>query len=446
MSESNVTLENIRDVGADLAPRGAKKSIMAWCLYDWANSAFATVIVTFVFSVFFTRGMVGDETLGAAWWGYAIGVSGIFIAVLGPFFGAVADHSGARKSWVFWLSLLCIVPSALLWFAAPEAYPLGQTGNILLVLFLIVVANIGYELSGVFYNAMLTHIAPRHLLGRVSGWGWGIGYLGGLGALAIALFGLVGVGEMEPWFGVSGMDSANVRATGPLTAIWFFVFMIPMLVWTHDIERAPMRTRDAMKLGIQQLWRTLREVKHHKNLLQFLVASAVYRDGLNTLFTVGGIYAAGVYGMDFVEILFFAIGLNVTAGAGAFLFAHIDDRIGSKRTVLISLTGLVITGAAVLFTQDKHVFTYLALALGLFMGPVQAASRTMAGRLAPRGMITQTYGLYAFTGKSVSFIGPLAFAAATHYFGDQQAGMFTIVLFWILGLALLSLVEEERAD
>ena len=342
--------------------------------------------------------------------------------------------------------MMCVVPTALLWFAAPEAKALGQTGNILLVLFLVVVANIGYELSAVFYNAMLTHIAPKHLIGRVSGWGWGVGYLGGLGALAIALFGLVGVGEMEPWFGVTGMDSANVRATGPLTAVWFLVFMIPMLIWTHDIERSPMRTRDAMKSGLRQLWRTLREVKHHKNLLQFLVASAIYRDGLNTLFTVGGIYAAGVYGMDFVEILFFAIGLNVTAGAGAFLFAHVDDQIGSKRTILISLAGLVITGAAVLFTHEKEMFTYLALGLGLFMGPVQAASRTMAGRLAPHGMITQTYGLYAFTGKSVSFLGPIAFAAATHYFGQQQAGMFTIILFWIMGLGLLSLVEEKRED
>lgn len=453
MSESEVTLETIREISPDLAPLGAKKSIFAWCLYDWANSAFSTVIITFVFSVFFTRGMIGDETLGAAWWGYAIGVSGLFIAILGPFLGAVADHSGARKRWIFWLSMMCIVPCALLWFAQPAVGPLPEDpstivnlNNILLVLGLVVVANVGYELSAVFYNAMLTHIAPKHLIGRVSGWGWGIGYLGGLGALALALFGLVGVSEMEPWFGVSGMDSANVRATGPLTALWFLVFMIPMLIWTHDVERRPMPVGEAMKLGLKQLGRTLREVKHHKNLVQFLVASAVFRDGLNTLFTVGGIYAAGVYGMDLVEILFFAIGLNVTAGAGAFIFAHLDDKIGSKPTIVISLIGLIIAGTAVLFTHDKEMFTYLALGLGIFMGPVQAASRTLAGRLAPHGMVTQTYGLYAFTGKSVAFMGPIAYGAATHYYGNQNAGMFTIVLFWVLGLALLSLVEEKRED
>lgn len=434
------------EITPELAPRGAKKSIFSWCVYDWANSAFSTVIITFVFSVFFTRGMIGDETLGAAWWGYAIALSGVFIAVLGPVFGAVADHSGARKRWIFWLSLLCIVPSALLWYAQPEAMALGNFGNIVFVLALIVIANIGYELSIVFYNSMLTHIAPKHLLGRVSGWGWGVGYLGGLGALAIALFGLVGVGEAEPWFGVSGMDSANIRATGPLTAIWFLVFMIPLLLWTHDVERSPMKFGQAVRSGLRQLIQSLREVKDHKNLAQFLVSSAIYRDGLNTLFTVGGIYAAGVYKMDFIEILFFAIGLNITAGLGAFLFAHLDDKIGSKRTVVISLTGLIITGAAVLFAEDKLVFTGLALCLGLFMGPVQAASRTLAGRLAPHGMVAQTYGLYAFTGKSVAFIGPLLYGAATHFYGTQQAGMFTIILLWIIGLGLLTLVEETRED
>jgi UMF1 family MFS transporter len=425
-----------------LAPPGAKKSIFSWCLYDWANSAFSTVIITFVFSVFFTRGMIGDETLGAAQWGYAIGLSGICIAILGPVLGAIADHSGARKTWVFWLSMLCIAASALLWFAQPVA---GHA-NIVFTLTCVIVANIGYELSQVFYNAMLPHIAPRHLIGRVSGWGWGVGYLGGIGALALALFGLVGVGDMEPWFGITGADSANVRASGPLTALWFLAFMLPLLLYTHDVERSPLRIGEAVRLGLAQLGQSLKDIKNHKNLAQFLVASAIYRDGLNTLFTVGGIYAAGVYGMDFVEILFFAIGLNVAAGAGAFLFAHFDDRIGSKPTIIVSLIGLVISGIAVLMTDDKESFKHLALALGLFMGPAQAASRTFAGRLAPYGMVAQTYGLYAFTGKSVAFMGPIAFAAATHYYGSQEAGMFTIILFWILGLGLLTMVEERRED
>ncbi len=424
---------------ADIKPPGAKKSIFAWCLYDWANSAFSTVVITFVFSVFFTRGMIGDETQGSTLWSYAIAASGIIIAVLGPLLGAVADHSGARKGWIFWLSMLCIVPSALLWFAEPMA----GNANIMFILGCVVLANVGYELAIVFYNAMLPHIAPKHLIGRISGWAWGVGYLGGLAALAVALFGLVGVGEMEPLFSISGQDSANIRATGPMTAIWFLIFMIPMLLYTHDVERVPMKVGQAMKLGLGQLKQSLREIRSHHNLAQFLVSSAIYRDGLNTLFTVGGIYAAGVYGMDFIEILGFGIALNVTAGIGAFAFAGLDDKIGSKPTIIISLIGLIVMGTAVLFTQDKYMFMTLALGLGIFMGPVQAASRTLAGRLAPQGMVTQTFGLYAFTGKTVAFVGPLAYAGATHYFATQQAGMFTIILFWIIGLGLLTMVKEK---
>lgn len=427
-------------INRQLHPKGAGKSIFSWCTYDWANSAFNTIIITFIFSVFFGEGMIGDKTAGAAQWSYAIGVSGIFIAILGPILGAVADHSGARKVWVFWLSMVCIVASALLWFAQPMA----SAGNIIFVLTCVVIANIGFELSQVFYNAMLPHIAPRHLLGRVSGWGWGIGYLGGLAALAFTLYGLIGVGEVEPFLPISGMDSANVRATGPLVALWFLIFMIPFLIYTQDVERSPMTIAQSVKSGLAQLGQSIREVKNHKNLLQFLIASAVYRDGLNTLFVVGGIYAAGTYGMNLVEILYFAIGLNVTAGLGSFLFAQLDDKIGSKPTVIISLMGLIIIGALILFTADKHVFMILSMGLGIFIGPAQAASRSFAGRLAPPGMVTQTFGLYAFTGKSVAFMGPLAYGAATHYYGTQNAGMFTIILFWIMGVGLLTWVKEER--
>jgi UMF1 family MFS transporter len=432
-------------INRDLHPKGAGKSIFSWCLYDWANSAFNTVIITFVFSVFFTRGMIGDETLGSAWWSYAIAASGVAIAILGPIVGAVADHSGARKKWVFWLSMLCVLGSALLWFAQPVAYP-DNMRNIFFVLGCVVVANVGFELAQIFYNSMLPHIAPKHLIGRISGWAWGLGYMGGLLALAIALFGLIGVGGIEPLFPVSGMDSANVRATGPLVAVWLLIFMIPFLIYTKDVEHTSMPLKQSVKMGLSQLVQTFRDLKHHQNLAQFLVASAVYRDGLNTLFAVGGIYAAGVYGMDFVEIMFFAIGLNVTAGLGAFSFAFLDDKIGSRPTTIVSLIGLILTGVAILMTHDKQSFMMLALALGVFIGPAQAASRTLAGRLAPPGMVTQTFGLYAFTGKSVAFLGPLAYGAATHFYGTQEAGMFTIIMFWLIGLGLVSLVEEKYAD
>ncbi len=423
----------------DLPPQ-TRKSVFSWCLYDWANTAFGTVIITFIYSVFFSRAVIGDETLGAAQWSFAIGLSGFAIAVLGPVLGAVADHAGNRKHWVFWFSMLCIIPTALLVFGEPSNAP----ANVLFILVCVILANIGFEMAQVFYNAMLPHVAPPGKIGRVSGWAWGMGYLGGLAALLITMVGLVGIGQMEPWFGVSGQDSLNVRSSAVLTAIWFAVFMIPLFLFTRDIERAPLSITQAANQGMEQLVTMIKNVRGHKNLATYLVGSALYRDGLNTLFAIGGVYAAGQFGMDFQEILIFAIGLNVTAGLGAFLFAYLDDWIGSKPTVILSLFGLILTGLAILMTHDKNTFIMLAMALGIFIGPVQAASRTLAGRLSPPGMVTQTFGLYALTGKSVSFLGPMAYAAAVTAFGTQQAGMMTIVAFWLAGLALLVFVKEKK--
>lgn len=423
-----------------LHPKDSGKSVMAWCMYDWANTAFGTVIITFIFSVFFTRGIIGDETLGSTLWSYAISFSGLFIAVLGPLMGAVADHSGDRKRWIFWLSVMCIIPSAMLWWAEPG----NATGNIVFVLACVIIGNIGFELAQVFYNAMLPHIAPPHMIGRVSGWAWGLGYLGGLVALAITLFGLVGIGDMEPLLPISGAESANIRASGPLVALWFAVFMIPLFLYTKDIERSPLTLTQSWRAGRKQLIRSILQIKEHKNVALFLVASAIYRDGLVTLFAVGGVYAAGQFGMDFQEILIFAIGLNITAGLGAFGFAWMDDALGSRTTAIVSICGLILSGIAVLMTADKTMFTIIACIMGIFIGPVQAASRTLAGRLAPPGMVNQTYGLYAFTGKSVTFLGPLAYGFATSIFESQQAGMMSIILFWIVGVVMLTFVKEEK--
>lgn len=420
-------------------PPATRKSVFSWCLYDWANTAFGTVIITFIYSVYFTRAVIGDETIGAAQWSFAIGISGLGIAILAPVLGAIADHAGNRKRWVFWFSLLCIIPTALLFFGEP----VNQPGNVLFIIACVILANIGFEMAQVFYNAMLPHVAPPGRIGRISGWAWGMGYLGGLAALVIAMVGLVGIGTMEPVFSVTGQDSLNVRASALLVAVWFAVFMLPFLFFTRDVERMPKPPGTAVRDGLRQMVAMVRNARTHKNLLIFLIGSALYRDGLVTLFAVGGVFAAGQFDMDFQEILIFAIGLNITAGIGAFAFAFLDDWLGSRTTVILSLFGLILTGLAILFIHDKYTFIVLALFLGIFIGPVQAASRTLAGRLAPASMVTQTYGFYALTGKSVSFLGPMVYAGAVTALGTQQAGMLSIVCFWLAGLVLLVCVKEQ---
>lgn len=417
----------------------SKKSSFSWCLYDFANTAFGTVIITFIFGVYFSRELVGDEVHGSALWSYSISASGVVIAILAPFLGAVADNAGSRKKWILFFSSICIIATSFLWFSE------GSDGskNVMLVLILVAIANLGLELGQVFYNAMLPNVAPAHMKGRLSGWAWGLGYIGGILSLVVCLFAFVGLGDIKPLITLSKETNEHIRIVGPFIGLWFFVFMLPLFIFTKDKTITEEDMTSAVHDGLKQIVTSFNHIKEFKSLFLFLISSAIYRDGLITLFALGGVYAAGQFGMNFTEILIFAIGLNVTAAIGAFAFAFLDDFIGSKKTIIYSLFGLIIVGIIILFTTDKFIFIGLSFVLGIFMGPVQAASRTMVARLSPKHILTQSYGFYAFTGKSISFLGPLCFGIATTIFATQQAGMASIILFWVAGLTLLFGVKEK---
>lgn len=419
--------------------------IGSWCLFDWANSAYNTVIGTFIFSVYFAGGVgadgepwgiVGNATDGSAIWGYAVGVSGIGMALLSPVLGAIADQSGPRKPWIALLVAVTLIPTALLWFAAPSP------SFILYAIVLIVISNMAFELSLVFYNAMLPGIAPPGMTGRVSGWAWGVGYLGGLACLAVALLGFVGLGDSPAWLGLPTEQSENVRATALLVTVWFMVFSLPLFLFTPDTPSQHRPIGQAVRDGVGTLLRTIREVRRHGQLLRFLIASALYRDGIITITAVGGLYASGTFGMGFDQIILFAIGLNVTAGLGSIAFAWVDDWLGPKRTILISIVGLLAFGAPLVVINDADTFILLALGLGAFFGPAQAASRTFMAKLAPPGKEGEMFGLYGFAGKSIAFLGPALFGLVTDLADSQRAGVSTILLFFIAGGLLLLTVRE----
>ena len=420
-----------------MTPR-RRLGIGAWALYDWADSSFNTVIGTFVFSVYFARAVYGDETQGAAVWGYAMAVAGFFIAVGSPVLGAIADRAGPRKPWIAVFMVVCVAATALLWFAEPD------TAFVALTLVLAVVATIAHNMGQVFYNAMLPDVAPPGKAGTLSGWAWGLGYAGGLGALAVCL--LLLVLPDDPAFGLGTENAANIRATALVTALWFFVFALPMLAFTGDRPSAALGVRGAVRAGLAQLAGTVTRLRHQRPLVLFLIASAVYRDGLATLFAVGGLFAAGAFGMDFREILIFAIGLNVTAAGGSWLFAALTDRVGAKRMVLSGLAGLIVFGTAILFVTDWMAFLVLALILGLFIGPAQSASRVIMAKLAPPAMMTEMFGLYTMTGKAIAFVGPLGFGLLTDIFDSQRAGLTVILAMWLVGAALLLLVRVPARD
>jgi UMF1 family MFS transporter len=414
-------------------PTVDRRAVVSWCFFDWANSVFPTLIVTFVFAAYFTQVIADTPEHGTAQWGTAMSLSALFVAVVSPFLGAVADQGGRRKPWLLVTSVVCIAASALLWYVTPDLQ------WVWVPLMLVALANAGFEMGQVFYNAMLAEIAPPSHLGRLSGWAWGLGYAGGLVCLALAL--VLFVQPEDPLFGLRKESAEHVRIAGPLVALWFALFAIPLFLWTPDKPASGLPYPKAIRQGIAALLDTLRHLRRFRNVALFLVARMIYTDGLNTLFAFGGIYAAGSFGMTFEEILIFGILLNIAAGLGAVGFAWVDDWIGPKRTVIIALVGLMAFSAAILLVEQKLWFYLLGCAIGTLIGPAQAASRSFMAHLAPAHMRTEMFGLYALSGKATAFIGPALVGWVTFWFDSQRAGMATILAFFLIGLLLLLKVQ-----
>jgi len=407
----------------------SRLGIAAWCLYDWANSAFPTVIITFVFAAYFTKGVAPDEVTGTALWGQAIGWSALFVAVISPIVGAIADHTGPRKPWLFVATLACVVLSSALWVVAPEA------DMMIWGLLLVACANIAFETGMVFYNAMLPDMVCDARIGRVSGWGWGTGYLGGLICLALVL--VLFVQTDTPLFGLDKQSAEHLRATGPFVALWMALFAVPLFFFSPDRARTGIKVRQAVRRGFAELGQTVRTARAHATVFRYLLARMIYTDGLNTLFAFGGIYAAGTFGMSFADLIKFGIGMNVMAGLGALAFSWADDRWGPVRVIYISLTALTLLGAAILVITDITHFWIIGLSLGLFVGPAQSASRSLMAHLAPADIRTEMFGLYALSGKATAFLGPMLVGALTAAFDSQRVGMAGILVFFVVGGLLL---------
>jgi UMF1 family MFS transporter len=418
------------------AARVDRLGVFSWCLYDWANSAFSSVVTTFIFATYFTEAVAESSTSGTAQWGRTLGFCGLLIAILSPIFGAVGDRGGRRKPWLAVFTVLCVAGTSLLWFIGPSP------GNARWALVLFALATLGFEFATVFYNAMLPDIVSEDYLGRVSGWGWGLGYVGGLVCLVLALF--VFVQAEQPPFGLQRQSSEHIRATNLLVGAWYALFSLPVFLWTTDRPSQGLTLRGAVEEGLRTLAGTLRHVRRYGSVVRFLVAHMIYTDGLVTLFAFGGIYAAGTFGMDFSEVIRFGIALNITAGIGAALFAWVDDKAGSKPTILIALVCLIGLGAVGVLAESKQTFWVFGMAVGVFVGPAQAASRSLMARLAPRELQGEMFGLFALSGKATTFLGPLVLGTVTETFHSQRAGMASVLCFFLVGLLLLLPVEEPR--
>jgi UMF1 family MFS transporter len=411
---------------------------LSWALYDWANSAFSAVIITFVYATYFSQGIAENEVDGTAEWGWAMSASGIAIALTSPVLGAIADAGGRRKPWLFAFTALTVIGCFLLWFGRPTPEVA------LMVLVIAALTNVAFEIAGVFYNAMLPEIVSRDYIGRLSGWAWGLGYAGGLVCLIITLFAFVQA--EHPLFGLGQSEAEDVRISGPLVGLWLAVFSLPLFLFTPDRPSHHLPIAEAVRRGLGHLRHTFANIGRYRHIGRFLIARMIYTDGLNTLFAFGGIYAAGTFGMAMAEVIKFGILLNVTAGLGALAFGWIDDWLGARRTILIALVGLFFCGAAaVVVTEPLHFWIAGAL-LGIFVGPTQAASRSLMGRIAPPELRTEMFGLYALSGKITAYIGPFFLGTVTWWTGSQRLGIATILLFFVIGGILLWPLKEPQAE
>jgi UMF1 family MFS transporter len=415
--------------------RDDPRTIFSWCLFDWANSAFTTLVVTFVYSTYFTQAIAPDPVTGTAQWSRAVALSAVLVGLLSPVLGAAADRGNRRKRYLAVTTLMGVGASAALAFVEP-----GMPHAVMLALAIFVVGNVGFELGMVFYNSFLPAIASPERIGRVSGYGWGLGYVGGLLCLVLALVGLVQ--PETPWFGISKEHGFNIRATNLLVAGWFGVFSLP-LFWFVAERPVPGKHFDVAGT-LEELRQTLRHLRRYQEVAKFLIAHLVYNDGLITVFAFGGIYAAGTFHMTFSEVILFGIVLNVVAGLGALAFGFVDDRIGGKKTVLLSLAALGVAAGLGVWAPSKGWLWVAGILIGIFAGPNQAASRSLMGRFAPTEHRSEFFGFFQLSGKITSFLGPVALGAAAQAADSQRAGMATVIGFFVAGGLLLLWVNERQ--
>lgn len=409
--------------------RATRREITSWCFYDFASSAFNTLMVTFIFNRFFVDVIAADQTTGTVLWTRALTISALVVAVSMPVLGAVADFSGRKKLFLVISALQAILFTVLLFFVGP--------GQATMAIVLFVMANIGFESANVFYNAFLPELTDNRNIGKVSGAGYFLGYMGGLLSLGLGL-GLVG-----GWLPADGY--LNVRSTMLLVAAWHLLFSLPMFLFVR--ERAPRRSASVgtyVREGFRRIAATAGHLRSFREAAKLIVARMIYNDGLVTVIAMASIYAGAVLDMPLEAVLAMGVALNVAAGIGAFAFGFVDDRIGGKKTIIVTLVVLIIAGVIGVTTTTVAGFWVAAILIGLMMGPNQSASRSLLARMVPDQKQTEFFGLFAFSGKLSSLLGPLVYGSVVAATGNHKLAIASIIVFFAVGLVVLLFVRERE--
>jgi len=399
-----------------------KKKIFIWTLFDFANTSFSIVVVTFLFAVYFKNIVADGEPIGDLYWSFGTSISMIITAIISPVLGAIADFSAGKKRFLLFFTIMCIIATASLFFVGP--------GQIVFGLILFITANIGFEAGLVFYDAFLPEVTVPKTYGRVSGYGFGMGYLGSL----------VMLGIIYPF-----IQSGMIKETFPVAALFFLVFSIPFFIFIRDSRKKIVKTEPYHIIGLKRVWSTIRQLKNYKNLAIFLLAYFFYIEGVNTIIFFSGIYASTTLGFTFLELIKFFVTVQTTAIAGSVVFGILADSIGQKKTIMITLFMWLVTVALAFFIYDKFGFYFVGLLAGASMGSTQSTSRSLMTKLTPEDKKTEFFGFYSFFGKSSAVVGPLVFGLVSFLSGSQRIAILSVGVFFVIGMLILIKVKDPDA-
>ena len=420
------------------------KEVISWSFYDFANQPFSTVILTFIYGTFFTQ-YIAKDSEGTFLWTVGISITAIIASILSPLLGAYSDSKGFRKQFFVLFTWMCVFFSCMLYF--PEL------GDVCLALSLFIAANISFELATVFYNSYLPDISTNKNIGKISGYSWGLGFLGGLLALFFILF----------YF--KDLSPTDIRKSNIFVGLWIFIFSIPSFIYLKDVR---IKEKQHTSNPFKSIKETFYDISKYKRIVWFLVARIFYNDALITIFALGGIYASEALGFTVNEVLILGIALNITAAIGSFIFGYIEDLIGQRRVINITLVCLIFatilafispyfnTNSNILTTFNffildftinisypKFIFWLSAIIMGLMIGPNQSCSRSLMSTLIPVEKKSEFFGFFAFTGKATSFLGPLLFGLVAKIY-SHQAGLLVVIAFFLIGLFLFNFTNKEK--
>ena len=407
------------------------KKVLNFALYDFANSAFTTIIITFIFSTYFAKQIAPNPVLGQSYWGWAIGTTGILVAIIGPILGSYADKKNFTEFFIKLFTIICISLTTLLWFSKPsEKY-------LLFTLVIVALANFFYELSLIFYNSILKRISKPSDLGKSSGFSFALGYIGGILILIICIKIFID-NDVLP-FGLSKENSENIRATSIVVAVWYLIFSIPFL---FSLKKKINNKIEVSSNNIKKI-KDLIWNNGLNNLGKFLIARMLYADGLNAIIVMGGIFAVGVFNLEIKDLLILSILMNVTAFIGAIVGGYANDKFSSKSVIIFSLLGLIISSSIILFVKSQLFFLIFAAINGFFIGPIQSASRVFITKSIDENNQASGFGLFALSGKLTSFIGPLLVSTITYISSSQRIGFSSAIILLLIGLLILLKVKKN---